>query len=522
MKKYKVISILIFAMLLSLVLAGCSDNTAIDDYKKQGYTVTVTYDGNGGDFIGSQTVSLTDMFNPDKYTKDSNGLVHIKLTEPTAKLRPSGGSDPVTLSMQDYFFAGWYENRELKKDKDGNVLDWQGRVLEEIDGNYYVRDSEDKPVGYPACVSYSGYWDFSSDTVDVKVDEDRNQSLTLYAGWVPYYTFDYYYEESEGNWVKYATTSFDYKNTNAEGSTTSDRDTIFVPSYQDGAMNYKIPYADGRNYTFPSREGYTFNAAYSDEACTQQITESFTHKGSLNLETGTAVDSVQNIYVEFLEGEIYKINTAEELSKNGNAKGIYYIENDLDFEGVTWPNALQYNAFEGKFYGGGHTIKNLSVKFNSTSARCGGLFGSISSGAVIDNLTIENLTYDYVATGYVSNGNYGLVAGDISGQSMVDITLTGELNLRIGNVSWNTTGASSSKINVLAGGITDGITCDKTSIKLTLYGKLMYGSNPPEYTYSFKAETVSVDEEGFISIEVGGIHKYNQENYLIPIGGQNE
>ncbi len=522
MKKYKVITILILAMLLSLVLAGCSDDTALDSYKKQGYTVSVTYNGNGGDYIGSQAVSLVDMFNPDNFAKDGDGTVHIKLTEPTSKLRPSGGSDPVTLSMQGYFFAGWYKNRELKKDESGNVLDWQGRVLEEIDGNYYVKDSKNKPVGYPACVSYSDRWDFASDTVDVNLNEDRNFSMTLYAGWVPYYTFDYYYEESEGNWVKYATTSFDYKNTNAEGSTTSDRDTIFIPKYEGGAMNYKIPYADGRNFDFPSREGYTFEAAYSDEACTAQITESFEHKGTLNLETGTAVNSVQNIYVKFLDGVIYKINTAEELSKNGNSKGIYYIENDLDFTGVAWPNALQYNAFEGKFYGNGHTISNLSVKFSSTSARSGGLFGSIASGAVIENLTIKNLTYDYVATGYVSNGNYGFIAGDISDKSTVSITLTGELNLKIGNVSWNTSGASSSKINVVAGGITDGVTCDKSTIKLTLYGKLMYGSNPPEYTYSFKPDTVSVDEEGFIAIQVGGIHKYNQENYLIPIGGQNE
>ncbi len=522
MKKYKVISILIFAMLLSLVLAGCSDSTLLDDYKNQGNTVAITYDGNGGDFIGSQTVSIVDLLNPDKYTKDSSGYVHIKLTEPTAKLRPSGGSKPVTLSMQGYFFAGWYKNRELKKDENGNVLDWNGRILEEIDGNYYVRDSEDKPVGYPACVSYSDRWDFASDTVDVKVDEDRNFSLTLYAGWVPYYAFDYYYEESEGNWVKYATTSFDYKTTNAEGSTTYDRDTMFIPKYKDGAMNYKIPYNDGKNYDFPSRDGYTFEAAYSDEACTQQITESFEHQGTLNLETGTSVNSVQNIYVKFLDGVIYKINTAEELSKNGNAKGIYYIENDLDFTGVTWPNALQYNAFEGKFYGNGHTISNLSVKFNSTSARCGGLFGSVAIGAVIENLTIENLTYDYVATGYTSGGAYGLIAGDINDQSTVSINLIGDLNLRIGNVSWNTAGASASKINVVAGGNLDGITCDKSAIKLTLYGKLMYGSNPPEYTYSYKPDTVSVDNDGYINIEVGGIHKYNQENYLIPIGGQNE
>ena len=93
MKNSKVILILIFAMLFSIALIGCSDMTEIDKYKEMGYTVQVTYNGNGGNYIGSQAVSLVDMFNPDKFTADSDGKVHIKLTEPTSELRPSGGSD---------------------------------------------------------------------------------------------------------------------------------------------------------------------------------------------------------------------------------------------------------------------------------------------------------------------------------------------------------------------------------------------------------------------------------------------
>lgn len=520
MKNSKVILILIFAMLFSIALIGCSDMTEIDKYKEMGYTVQVTYNGNGGNYIGSQAVSLVDMFNPDKFTADSDGKVHIKLTEPTSKLRPSGGSDPVTLSMQGYFFAGWYKSRELKKDADGNVLDWNDRVLEEIDGIYYVKGTDPLAAGYPACTSYSDYWDFETDTIDVDLNGDKEVSITLYAGWVPYYSFDYYYQQ-DGQWTKYATTSFDYKATNAEGSTTSDRDTIFMPKYESGAMNYKTAYSDGRSYDFPQREGYTFDSAYLDSQCTQKIDQSFTHQGSVDLESGKAVNSVQNIYVKFLDGVIYKIQTAEELSKNGDADGIYYINSDLDFTSVEWPNALKYNAFEGQFYGNGHKISNLNVTFNSASARCGGLFGSIASGAVIKDLTIENLTFDYAATGRINGGSYGLVAGDISNGADVSITLAGALNLKIGAISLNTVGNAKSTINVLAGGDVTGITYNENDITLTIYGKLSYGSNPPEYNYNFKKE-VTVDSDGYLNIAVGGINKYDQESYTISIGGQNE
>lgn len=373
---------------------------------------------------------------------------------------------------------------------------------------------------YPACTSYSDYWDFETDTIDVDLNGDKEVSITLYAGWVPYYSFDYYYQQ-DGQWTKYATTSFDYKATNAEGSTTSDRDTIFMPKYESGAMNYKTAYSDGRSYDFPQREGYTFDSAYLDSQCTQKIDQSFTHQGSVDLESGKAVNSVQNIYVKFLDGVIYKIQTAEELSKNGDADGIYYINSDLDFTSVEWPNALKYNAFEGQFYGNGHKISNLNVTFNSASARCGGLFGSIASGAVIKDLTIENLTFDYAATGRINGGSYGLVAGDISNGADVSITLAGALNLRIGAISLNTVGNAKSTINVLAGGDVTGLTYNENDITLTIYGKLSYGSNPPEYNYNFKKE-VTVDSDGYLNIAVGGINKYDQESYTISIGGQNE
>lgn len=492
MKHYKLIAILIFTALLSVALCGCSDPTEYDELFEQGYTVSVTYDNNGADeFNGSKNNSIVDMFNPDDYAKDPNGVAHVKLMEPTNVLRPSGGSDPISLTKKGYFFAGWYKERTFKTNEKGEILDWDGKVLEEKYGGYYVKDAETETIGYPACVSYSGYWDFANDTIDV--GENREVSLTLYAGWVPYYQFDYYYQV-DGKWEKYGETTFDYKTTNREGSTTFDRDTLFVPSYENGAMNYVTQYNDKRSYTFPKIDGYTFNSAYTDEACTKLITDKFEHEGSLDLETGVAVNRVQNIYVKFDEGEIYKIDTAAQLAENANVNGIYYLNNDLTFtEDVKWPVAFSYNYFNGKIYGQGHVIKNAYVSFASTSAKLGGLFGGISETAVIDDLTFENVTVDYVVTGYVKECNFGLISGSVSEKATLNFKVKGELTMKFGNVSLNTAdGGDDIAIYQIADNL-DGITVESAQTKVVVYGVEQYGTEPKLYDYTIKNDSVKAE-----------------------------
>lgn len=80
------------------------------------------------------------------------------------------------------FFAGWYQERELVKNENGNAVDKDGNELEERDGSYYYPNSETK--GEPA-YTYSDYWDFEKDTIDYS-EEDGEVDITLYAGWVPY------------------------------------------------------------------------------------------------------------------------------------------------------------------------------------------------------------------------------------------------------------------------------------------------------------------------------------------------
>ena len=51
---------------------ACKEDTKLEAYQKAGYTVSVTYDRNGGEFLGQQDITLVDLFKPSDY-KDENG-----------------------------------------------------------------------------------------------------------------------------------------------------------------------------------------------------------------------------------------------------------------------------------------------------------------------------------------------------------------------------------------------------------------------------------------------------------------
>ena len=185
MKKKLKLTLLLGGIALACVGAGCNGLTPVEENKEAGYAISVTYDANGGSFLNRPGITVMDMFNPSNYDKDANGVAHIKLTEPTDKSRPTSGSDSITLTLQNHFFAGWYQNREVKT-VDGKPVDEAGKELKELeDGTYVYADTADdeKPTTATPAYNYSGYWDFANDTIDYSGEAIE---MTLYAGWVPY------------------------------------------------------------------------------------------------------------------------------------------------------------------------------------------------------------------------------------------------------------------------------------------------------------------------------------------------
>ncbi|MBQ7164566.1 MAG: hypothetical protein IJR61_04485, partial [Clostridia bacterium] len=410
--KKKILSAILGMIALLAMAAACSAKSTIDDYKAKGYLVSVIYDANGGRFIDRDKIYIMDMFNPSDYPKNADGSVSIKLTEPTSPKRHVGGSETITLSYVDHFFVGWYKTRNIVKDADGTIRNEDGEELvENENGAYTVKGSG--AASYPV-YTYADRWDFDTDTITYN-EGDGEVVFTLYPAWIKNYEFDYFAENENGEWEKYASTGFNYKLV-AESGGSNDADTIWLPDWQDGAMNYTHPYRDESQYEFPKITGTTFLKAYTDPDCSNEIRGLLKHGGSVDMETGVAVNRVRNVYVKVEQGVRYKIETAEQLSKNGNEKGIYEILADLDFEGITWPSVLSGRVFEGEMVsvGGVHTISNVNVKHSSDDAERGGLFGGISGSAVIKDVAFTNITFDLAKTGIgLEDPAFGLLAGEI-------------------------------------------------------------------------------------------------------------
>lgn len=514
--------------------AGCAEKSAVDKLREAGCKVFVTYNANGGKFIGTEKVYLLDGINPDDncWTKSDDGKTHIKLTDPTNKLRPTGTTDKMTLMKTEYSLAGWYRNRELLKDEKGNALDEAGNVLTQkdemyflkltnedgserkvtvCDGQYFyegkvsdggiVKDTATNKYVYerskaeakiaemvtPA-YSYSGYWDFATDEIEY-AESDGEVSLTLYAGWVPYYQYYYYAKNDSGEWEKYGTTYFDYVLSSSGNEKYADQGEMYLPNWQggNGAMNYSHTYIDKSTKEFPSIAGKTFKAAYADEKCTQQYTDKITHNGTLDPATALPKDRIQNVYVEFYDEEMFKIETAEQLAANAKTNGSYEILNDLDFEKTTWPAVFTTGAFTGKMFsatGESITLKNVKAQYAGTTAN-GGLFGLIAAGAQLKNLRFENVTMNFASvTCSETDTGYGLFSGDINGAAQIEnITVSGA-KLRLGIIQLQ----SGYKINLLANGNASGIT-QEGETALEVYGEAGITCS----YYYFEPETIEID-----------------------------
>lgn len=484
------------AIAMIATVAACAKATVVDDYKNDGYAVTVTYEAGGGKFIGRDSIVIMDMFRPSDYEKNADGAVSIKLTEPTSPLRKSGSSDAITLSLSNHFFVGWYKEREVLTDENGNVFDENGNKLSLLDDGSYVIEGT-SAFAVPQ-YTYSGRWDFENDRIYYK-ESDGEIHLTLYPAWVKYFQFDYFAKNEDGEWQSIGQTSFNYKAANENGNE-YDKDTVFLPDWKDGAMNYTYNYADKSIYRFPKVEGTTFVAAYTDRENEQRIDGSYEHTGTIDLESGRAVNPVNEIFVELEKGERFKISTAKQLADNGNPAGIYEILNDLDFEGETWPFQLSSGRFTGKMIGvksegGNPVIKNVTVSVNGNDY--GGLFGAISSSAQVKDVTFENATLDIDSTDRkAENALFGLLAGEIeNGAEVSGVKIDG--NLKIGCIVPLENGRSY-KINLLCNGDFDKTSVERGEIGLSVYAEKSRTRN----YYYVDPQKVTVDKDGNVDIVV--------------------
>ena len=365
MKKTKLIVFTLLVALFALLLSGCGNSeTPYETNNKAGYSVSVKFDANGGTFTTNTSV-IVDSFNVD-------GKSQVALIAPDDSRRDN---DAFTATKNGYFLAGWYKERIEKTDKNGEKT-----------------------------YEYSGKWDFENDVL--KVDKNKSYSadtpvLTLYAAWIPLFEIEFYSLDSGDliDTVKYNPT---------------ESKTLNIPSWNEetGAIDM---------YDFPKREGYTYNKAYYDAEGTNELTgEALTHPGSVDDDNATATDSVLKLYVDWTEGEWYRIYNVDQFKESASLTGNYELFADLDFTDEIWPTTFVYGNFSGVIKGNGHTIKNVDVTQSNNSKVNAGLFGYLTDTANIIDVNFENVTFTIKAGTRKVGTCFGLFAGTISEKAVID------------------------------------------------------------------------------------------------------
>lgn len=485
LKKLRIIIGIVFIITLCAGLSACKKSGAFDKYD-----VLVYYDANGGSFGGIAGVTIVDGFKFSDYETDENGNYHFKLLDPTSEARPA--KDKRILDKTQSFNLGWYKTRKSQTDEDGNLLDAEGNSLIEVEGVYYVKGTEndESPVTSEPYYTYDDKWDFENDEFVVNPQNGKAE-LRLYAGWVPYYFFNYYVQE-KGEWVKYGETYFNYENLMKEDSEYYDRNTIWTPEWNEGVMDHDHSYNKG-TYTFPKYDGHTFVAAYTDPECTDKIDGSFVHEGTLDVEHAIAINRVQNIYVQFEDGVKYRIEKAEQLSKNVSLNGQYTILDNLAFtDTVKWPAAFVTGTFNGTFVAaeGEITVTGVSIAFNNQSAEYGGLFGRIGAGAVVKGIKFVDVGLDIQETYRRQNCTIGLFSGDINEKATVEnITVNG--TIRLGKI-YNDA-VTTCSLNMLVNGENkNGVSVSADGVNLEIYGYL--ANDGVNYRFDVDPDLTTIDE----------------------------
>lgn len=432
-KRTKLIIGLIAASAGCCIMAACStDNSPYGDFNMP----TVHFDPNGGQFASTDYVTMTDAYPYEQAVKG------VKLLEPGDEVRGEKVWELSAISRSGYFLAGWYKERALRTDENGNPLDEDGNLCS-VSG---------KEQGY----SYSGRWDFENDLFTVKNDwqyAEGEYTLTLYAAWIPDFSYAFY-EETENGWAFYNTYSFNPMNTPEDMA-------IGVPSLDgDGvAMEYSTK--------FPQSSGKTFTAAYADADKTEACGEVFSHRGVVDLEHGVSVNGITACYTTWKAGVWFNIYTAEQFLDKVRTDGCYDIKADLDFTELSWSAGLARGSFTGQIVGNGHVFSNISVMQTEVAQTYGGLFGRIAAEAVIKDVSFLNVTYILAVGSRLNPSSFGLFAGELAPNATVEnVNVTG--TLQIGNI-YRTADYGTYNIGELIGnsttreieGITYSITCGR-------------------------------------------------------------
>lgn len=427
----KALLLVLLTLLATAMIAGCSnEKTPYEINDRENYTVSVKYDANGGIFTTNTSV-IVDTYSLDELGTNGEGKAEIALLSPDSKSR---GNDAFTAINNGHFLAGWYTERIENEN------------------------------GY----TYSGKWDFENGVFEVDATKEYTSEepvLTLYAAWIPLFEVEFY---------------------NADTGELTDTMT-FDPTVVESIMLPKWDETTGaiEMYQFPEREGYTFEKAYYDEKMTKPVdTETLVHTGVIDEASGTAKDSVMKLYVEWTEGEWYRIYNTEQFVENATLNGCYEIYADLDFTDEIWPTSFMYGNFAGKINGNGHTFSNIEFEQTNNSKVNAGLFGYVTENAEIKDVSFKNVTFTIKSGTRVVGTSYGLFAGTLSKDAVVS-----GVNIKNSTLQINTScyfGVDDYSIGLVCG------MGDASVVETSEIGCAVVGDEPEKLTVAVNGNTVTV------------------------------
>lgn len=366
-------ALLFLALLLAAALGGCAEgSSAYEENDLLGYSISVRFDANGGNFSTNTTV-IVDSFKPEQLPRNEQGMLQLALLAPDDAAR--GTSNAFTASRSGCFLAGWYAGRTEELDENGEIV-----------------------------YRYSDRWDFSADTLLLSADGNYSSEepvLVLYAAWVPLFRVEFY-DRADGTLLD--TCTFDP----AMGQ------TLQMPAWNETTGQLEM-------YRFPQLAQRTFTAAYYDEAGTLAITDqTLLHPGSVDLQTGTARDGTLKLYLDYRQGQWFRVYTAEQFVRNASVTGCYELCADLDFTDQIWPTSFVYGNFSGTILGNGHTMQGIHVVQTNNSKVNAGLFGTLTGQARLEDVHFTDISLTLRAGTRVAGASFGLLAGAISDEAALE------------------------------------------------------------------------------------------------------
>ncbi len=458
----------------TLVFGACSSNRSpYPEFAEAGYDFSVCFDANGGKAAGKQNSSIVNVYSSERVRQG------VKLYAPDDTGR--GPNNFYNVERNGYFLAGWYAVREARVDENGTPLDEEGNPCT-VEGDLYdaegniVYDEDGNPqkayyseYGKPQGYSYAEKWDF--DTLltrdDFVYEEGAGYAFTLYAAWVPEFSFELQGQERE--WMCEKCNTSYYQETQPERCTASvetdrlDSDgnaitepcggTVFIDKgmswYTVSSYRYNPQFAteEDKTLTVPAwndetgvleygklsgPSDRTLLSVYASEADWENETNalgSLQNNGTWDEATATATKNVSRYYASWENGLWYRIRTKEQLAKNKGTNRCYNLLADLEYdENDEWPFGVG-SSYGGIFRGNNHTISGVVInQDNSSDDTRGGLFGTITASARFEDITFENITCNINQASRRSGAMFGLFAGELSAEAtMTNVKVTGTL-----------------------------------------------------------------------------------------------